>query len=504
MKYKSVALVSLPRQDLIRPPAALPVLAGVCEHAHVDYSIWDFNLWLKKNCDLSVWESIDANWMKIDSLQNCNQPWFTTFRQLLKQYVTALLDTAPDLICISVFTNWSAHCAWEFIHAVRSTSSVDIVIGGTGITTVFPDTQLQPMCDILLQQQLIDFYIHGEGEINFLNLLRGSTEHNGINNTDSLQIDSLDSLPLPSYKKINANEYFYLGEPSLMINGSRGCVRACSYCDVAHYWPSFRYRNGVSLADEIYYIWKQTGVKSFEFSDSLINGSIKQFRNLNARLIELRQQDSNFDICYKGQFICRDSNSFKEQDYRDMAAAGCDYLYVGVETFSESVRMSMNKKFDNCALDFHLAMTAKYGIPNVLLMIVGYPTETQRDHTLNLQGLVKYQKYAKAGIIKMITFGFTTGVLEHTPLYFQQHELGIVPEFEDFKSTTNWVSLQNPTLTFKERVRRWVELTEVADQLGYRQPRIYPIVERLVQVLDITSNKKTAIPIKNLSNNTHI
>jgi len=500
MKYKSVSLVSLPRQDLIRPPAALPVLAGVCEHAQVDYTIWDFNLWLKKNCDQDVWESIDANWMKIDGLQNCDQHWFTVFRQLLDQYVTILLDTSPDLICISVFTNWSAHCAWEFIHAVRSKSSVEIVIGGTGITTVFPHTQSEPMCDMLLDQKLIDFYIYGEGEINFLNLLNGSTEHKGINNTNSLQIELLDSLPPPSYKKINANDYMHLGEPSLMINGSRGCVRACSYCNVAHYWPSFRYRSGASLADEIYQTWKQTGVKNFEFSDSLINGSIKQFRNLNARLIELRHQDANFDISYKGQFICRDSNSFKEKDYQDMADAGCDYLYVGVETFSESVRLSMDKKFDNRALDFHLAMTAKYGIPNVLLMIVGYPTETQHDHQLNLQGLVKYQKYSKAGIIKLITFGLTTNVLEHTPLYFQQDELGIVPEFEDFKSTTNWVSLNNPTLTFKERVKRWIELTETADQLGYRQPRIYPIVERLVQVLDITSNKKSVIPIKNTSN----
>lgn len=493
MTYRNVALVTLPRQDVIRPPAALSVLAGVCEHVGVEYSIWDFNLWLKKCCDSAAWDAIDANWTKIDSRQATDQEWFDTFRSLLDQYTDRILAANVDMICISVFTNWSAHCAWEMIHNIRSKSNVKILIGGTGVTAKFPAGTLEPMCEVLLKKQLIDFYIYGEGELNFSRLLNGDTNHPGINNLELVQINDLNAMPSPSYKKIKPQEYFFLGEPSLSINGSRGCVRACTYCDVAHYWPSFRFKDGEILANELYHAWKETGVKSFEFSDSLINGSIKEFRKLNRQLLHLRQQDPDFDIRYKGQFICRDARQFKEQDYKDMADAGCDYLYVGVETFSESVRMSMDKKFDNHALDFHLAMTAKYGIPNVFLMIVGYPTETQHDHELNLQGLAKYQHYALAGIIEMITFGFTTAILDHTPLFDLKQEMEIVPEFDEFANESNWISLKNPGLTFRERVRRWIELTETADSLGYQQPRINAITGRLEQILKITKNKKIRI-----------
>lgn len=496
MTYRNVALVTLPKQDLIRPPAALSVLAGVCEYANVEYSIWDFNLWLKKHCHDSVWDSIDSNWSKIDSMQATDQPWFQTFKTLLDQYTDQIINSGADMICISVFTLWSAHCAWEMIHSIRSKSQIKILVGGTGITARFPNGSTEPLCETLLKQNLIDFYILGEGEINFLNLLQGTTNLPGINNLELVQIEDLNSLPKSSYKKIKPQDYYFLGEPSLSINGSRGCVRSCTYCDVAHYWPSFRFKDGILLANEIYDAWKETGVKSFEFSDSLINGSIREFRKLNKQLLKLRDQDPNFDIRYKGQFICRDANQFKEQDYMEMAQAGCDYLYVGVETFSESVRISMDKKFGNAALDFHLLMSAKYGIPNVFLMIVGYPTETKHDHELNLQGLKKYQHYALAGVIEMITFGFTTSILNHTPLFYQKDQMEIVPEFENFVSESNWISLKNPDLTFTERVRRWIELTEAADQLGYQQPRINAITDRLEQILKLTKNKSKKIKIE--------
>lgn len=495
MMYNTVALVSLPRQDLLRPPAALPVLAAVCENVGVDYSIWDFNLWLKKNCDPYSWEAIDSNWIKIDSFKDIDQDWFQKFRQLLDTWCVQLINSKPDLVAISIFTDWSAHCAYEMICAIKARVNVPIVIGGTGIGAKLPIFPSQSLCDVLLSSGLVQYYIYGEGEINFQRLLQNDLNWPGINNQNQIQIQDLNTLPMPSYNKIDPNDYFYMDRPTVMINGSRGCVRACTYCDVAHYWPQYRFKDGNRLADELFSVWKKTGVRDFEFSDSLINGSVREFRKLNRRLIELKQSYPKFDPDYKGQFICRASDQFKEQDYADMAQAGCTQLYVGVESFSDTVRFSMDKKFDNNALDWHLTMTAKYGIPNVFLMIVGYPTETDSDHQINVNGLYQYQRYALAGVISMITFGFTTAILNHTPLHDQRSELMIVDEFDDFESYSNWVSLRNPKLTYRERVRRWIELTETADALGYKQPRIDSIVARLEQILAMTKNKPKIIGI---------
>lgn len=503
IKYQQVALVSIPKQDLIRPPAALPILAAICEDVGCDYSVYDLNLWLYRNMDRRTWHEVNDNWMKIDSVADTDQLFFKSFQEWLDKFVSNMLMSKPDLVAISVFTHWSSHCACELVSAIKKQdANVKIVIGGSGINGVVEKiTGNMMISDWLLQQGLLDYYIHGEGELLFKNLLLGQDSGPGLNNHSFTQIDNLDQFTYPSYNKIDPSVYEYIASPSVMINGSRGCVRHCTYCDVSRYWPKFRYKSGNIIAEEIYHTWQQTGIVSYEFSDSLINGSIKEFRKMNQRLVELKQQNKDFQIEYKGQFICRSPKQFKETDYHLMSEAGCNYLYVGVETFSESVRYDMDKKFDNLALDFHLRMCARYGIPNVFLMIVGYPTETQEDHKKNLQGLKQYQVYAQSGVIEMITFGFTTSIIKDTPLYMLQESLGIVPEFEHLKNNndynSNWISLKNADLTFNERVKRWVELTELANELGYQQSRINAIVKRLEQqMLQIGNQRKQIIPIK--------
>jgi radical SAM superfamily enzyme YgiQ (UPF0313 family) len=189
----------------------------------------------------------------------------------------------------------------------------------------------------------------------------------------------------------------------------------------------------------------------------------------------------------------------KEQDYKIMKQAGVDYLYVGVESFSDKVRYDMLKKFTNDDLEFHLKMCGKYGIKNAFLMIVGYPTETITDHQQNLEKLKKYQKYAQAGIISMITFGHTTAIIEDTPLYHMQDQLSIVPEYdfdEGVSYTQNWISLDNPGLTLTERIGRWVELVSLAAELGYRMPRITQDLTRFINLLSQVKNKKIVYNIK--------
>jgi radical SAM superfamily enzyme YgiQ (UPF0313 family) len=185
----------------------------------------------------------------------------------------------------------------------------------------------------------------------------------------------------------------------------------------------------------------------------------------------------------------------KEDDYKTAKEAGCDYIYVGVETFSDKVRHDMKKKFNNIDLDYHLDMCGKYNIANSFLMFVGYPTETLADHKENLKYLLKYQKYAQAGVITLITFGYTASILKGTPLDIMREQMNIVDEYEGFSYEANWVSMDNPTLTLKERIRRWVELVELSQDLNYLQPRVKMLISRYQQMLDAIKNKRSFIPI---------
>jgi radical SAM superfamily enzyme YgiQ (UPF0313 family) len=500
--YKKIVIVSLPKQDLVRPPGALSILARACEDVGCDYEIRDFNLWLYKNTDRHVWHQINDNWDSVDPLDARGKDFYKIFNAQLEKFVSTIMLDQPDLIAISVFADNGSSCAVELINQLNqqpNRGSFDIAIGGTGIRARLPKYDYQELCGALLSDKSIDYYLFGEGEITFRKLLQKQTVYAGINNFDIDQIEDLDQFGLPSYSKINPMEYDYLVYPEVIVTGSRGCVRKCTYCDVAKYWPKFRYRSGRRIADELYYHYKNTGVSHFEFSDSLINGSLKQFREMNLAIIEYQKQDPNFRISYKGQYICRDFKQLKEHDYANMKAAGCDYIYVGVESFSDSVRHDMDKKFNNVDLDQHLIMCGKYGIANSFLMLVGYPTETQEDHETNLATLRKYQHYAQAGVIEMIVFGYTAGILEDTPLFHQQEQLSVVPEYDASLGlgSANWVSLDNPTLTLRERIRRWIELTELAIELGYRMPRSTHYIQRFINMMERVS-VKPAIRIETL------
>jgi radical SAM superfamily enzyme YgiQ (UPF0313 family) len=485
--YKNVSLVAVPKQDLIRPPAAIPILAASCEQLGIEYNINDFNLWLYRNVSIETWNSINDNWESVNPFANRNQPYYQVFQEKLNEFVKIILSQHSDLIAISVFSDISAHCAVELITEINQhvdRNRVHIVIGGSGIRAMIFDSQ--ELCQYLLRVGLIDYFIFGEGEIAFNKLLLKDYQYPGINNFNAVQIDDLNQFPFPSYKKINPADYNYVESPEIMITGSRGCVRKCTYCDVARYWPKFRYRDGQCIADELYYYYKTYDLTNFEFSDSLINGSLKQFRAMNRALIQYQKIDPTFKISFKGQYICRAADQVKEQDYAEMKQAGCDYLYVGVESFSNQVRHDMDKKFNNSDLDFHLQMTGKYGIKNSFLMIVGYPTETPNDHAQNLETLRKYQHYAQADVISMIVFGYTANILADTPLFHMQDQLNIVPEYDSNNgfNTFNWISLNNPSLNLVERIRRWTELIELADQLGYSMPRNQHYILRFIDVME--------------------
>jgi radical SAM superfamily enzyme YgiQ (UPF0313 family) len=493
--HKQVALIALPKQDLIRPPAALPILAAACEELDVEYEANDLNLWLYRNIPLDTWNLINDNWETVDPFESYNENYYQVFLTKLKEFVDHVLRPQPDLIAISVFSLVSVHCAYELIVELNrreSRSKFKITIGGSGIRTSLSKLDNEEFCTGMINRGLINCYIFGEGEVAFPLVVQENYNYPGINNFEAVQLDDLNNFPFPSYTKIKPTDYEYVQNPEIMLTGSRGCVRKCTYCDVARYWPKFRYRDGEKIADELYYYYKNYGLKNFEFSDSLINGSLKQFDKMNQVLIQYQEQDPDFKISYKGQYICRPKGVMSEQHYRNMKQAGCDYVYVGVESFSDHVRYDMDKKFKNDDLEFHLKMCGRYGIKNGFLMIVGYPTETLEDHKKNLEMLRKYQPYAQAGVIALITFGYTTSILDDTPLFHLQDQLNIIPDYEEVEGfdRANWVSLDNPSLTLTERIRRWVELTELASELGYTMPRYRHYVVRFLKILEKIKGKK--------------
>jgi hypothetical protein len=469
---KKVLIVSIPAQDITRPPGILSILAGCCESINVEYSILDLNLYMYKQFDNDIIDQLTTDFQNNNFRSNEIENYY---KKVCEHMVQKIKSESPTHIAISVFTYASILAANKLLKYIKE-SGVDkdfkIIIGGLGVSDSVPDiTGLIPFGKYCLDNTLIDYCIYGDGDISFVKLLQGDTDYPGINQQNQKQILDLDSVPVPSYNQINPREYFFTNEPELLVTGSRGCVRSCTFCDVGHYWEKYVYKSGDNMANELFNIWKTTGVQKFDFSDSLINGSIKTFRQMNKRLIELRSQHPTFKPVYKGQFICRPKNQLKEQDYIEMMQAGAETLVTGIESFSNSVRDHMAKKFDNDSIDWHFEMCAKYGIKNVLLLLAGYITETADDHQIQLDYLKKYQVYGLSRTIYAININIGgLSIAPGMPLMDMVDELGITFHLGTTVQSTSstWRSLSNPSLTSKERLRRAIELVHTSYQLGYK------------------------------------
>jgi hypothetical protein len=171
-----------------------------------------------------------------------------------------------------------------------------------------------------------------------------------------------------------------------------------------------------------------------------------------------------------------------------MHLAGCNMLITGIESFSQNVRNHMRKKFNNSDIDYHFEQCARWGIPNILLMIVGYPTETEQDHLDNINAIKRYKPYVDMGTIFMVRWGLTMHLYEHTPIMSMLKELDInISNDIKFDSVYSWTSGNNPTNTLQERIRRRLEIHELCVELGYPMPRV---LEELLVLVNLAEKSR--------------
>ena len=98
-------------------------------------------------------------------------------------------------------------------------------------------------------------------------------------------------------------------------------------------------------------------------------------------------------------------------------------------------------------------------------MLVGYPTETEEDFQLTMKMFERYKPYLDNGTIEEVNLGLTLNLLKNTPLYDNKDKYNIVQANEHIN---DWVCIDNPTLTYKERLKRRIILQAHCESLGYK------------------------------------
>ena len=360
----------------------------------------------------------------------------------------------PKWICLSLFCNTAKKFNFIVCKKLRKyCPQSKIVIGGNAVFT--DKDSPRPYGKILTKAKVIDYYIVGDGEEPLYNLLTGSDQ--GVNQDEFQVLDDLSKQPYSNYDNYNWSLY---ETKRLPMYASRGCVRRCTFCDVYKLWKKFKIKTAEDVFAEMLYQIEQTGITDFYFRDSLINGSITEFRKL-MKLMADYNQTSKKKITWTSFFIFRPQHQMPEEDWKLTADSGAQLLIVGIESLVDSIRFHMRKKFTNADIDYGLQMAKKYGVGLELLIIVGYVNETEEDFQKALQWLRDHEEYAKMPI-KQLTIGGTLTITDLTDLY---------KEAEGFDITIGdkiylWEN-KKINLTYEIREARKAEMLNLAHELGY-------------------------------------
>lgn len=433
-----VLIVNTPSTFSNSAPAAPATLIGMLKSQGYTGEFYDFNAYTKNDEDIKN--------LSINNIVGNKDRLHAIFTE----HVDKMLARKPKYIGISVFTYQCVNTAKLLcLHIKLRGGNIQIITGGPGLNQGGING---PNLGITWKSLgLIDYFVNGDGEWALIDILS-----KGKQQADSEKIIDLDQFPYPVYDSYDWSLY----NQNVPITGSRGCVRRCTFCDIHTHWPKFIWRSGESLAQEMIEQSSRTGINNFIFTDSLINGSMKAYRDLITRMTEHNSKRVN-PITWQGQFIFRPSNQMTAEDWRLSASAGLVGIDIGIESLSESIRDHMQKKFSNDDIRFGLKYMQKYNIQGSFLMIAGYVTDTEETVQETLDMFTELRPYAN-NTIRKVAIGTTLAILPDTPLEHMASELGITLA----KQENAWIG----KTTLEKRLEWRYKIITHCNSLGYYIP----------------------------------
>ena len=460
---KRVALLIAPRiqDDFGYTPAGASLVKAAIVKAGHECKIFDLNAELEKNFVNNREDLVPLdNWFLNHNFYS--PKIYSKVVTLAEHWVDQVLQYQPTHVGISVFSYNSQRSTILLATLLKAKKpDMPIFMGGAGLNT---DNNFGPYC---MEQKIMDCWIRGEGELSVPAYLRGDMTHPGLNGIPPKQIDNIDDLDFPDYSDYELATYTTKkGLVALPITGSRGCVRACTFCDIASMWPKYKFRSGKSIAKEIKTQVAKYNAKAFRFTDSLINGSMKAFREMTYELSDFRMSmPSDNRFTWDSHFIVRPERQMPPEDFVKMANSGAGTVLIGVESGSPAVREHMKKGYKDEDLHYSLNQLFKNNIKVRFLMIIGYPTETKEDFQMTLDFFDRYAEFGRQGLVEEINLGLTLNLLPNTPLFDNAEKYGL----ESTKQHINdWVCSDNPTLDYKERLKRRIIAQRYVEKLGYK------------------------------------
>jgi len=493
MQNYHAVFIFLPFCKIDAMPMAPALLKAICDNNGLTTTTIDLNIETQLAYKDTLYKTeIERYLMNFSEMSIEAYQWYHKY---LEDTAKRLVEMQAKWLGFSLLSYQSLCFAHDLCYYVKKLNpKQNIVLGGPGIST--NDNTNKPyrnnkmMSDVMLETGMCDTVVINESENLLIDIIRNNAKGK-LNSGRQLTQDELNELPTPSYIDYKVDLYaesskiFHLTKQATAatITGSKGCVRKCTFCDVFTFEPKFVFKNGEKIADEMIEIYEKQGITNFMMSDSLINGSMKAFRQMNQSLAKRLPKT----LSYYGEYIARPKGQTTPEDYNLMKEAGCKHVIVGVESGSEAVRMHMGKKFTNDDLTIMIESLQNVGITQEWNLMTGYLTETRKDFEETL-ALVERYRHSEFPNIIVNPVGILH-LLPGSPLY-DSHARQLDVEWEDVKEGVGmaydyWKTSSNPDNTFYNRVSWWTELLELSNKYklmtDYRYTSKKALAQRMLQ-----------------------
>jgi len=484
-----LVVCSLPVLSIDRVPGAPALLIAAAQSAGYSAIALDLSInFFNKQCSADV-----AKFYKLGSIFIPNEDCCPEAQDSLSSWISDSIGLLkfynPKFIGLSVFSFYQHRATRYLAIAIRKElPDTKIIIGGYGcnisansllIDGIKKTDSIQSFYRFMQSKNLTDYVVLDNALDRLIEILDDNSSKEKERSLYSINesIVTFDT-PIPDYKDYNLNQYLWNNYKSLPVTGSYGCVRACTFCDVPGQFGRFKYRTGKDIANEIIFLHEKHGIKLFEFTDSLVNGSFKAFLEW-LEILANYNEDKNEDekIRWFGQYICRPQKNTPKQIYDLMRRSGVQNLSIGVESGSNEVLASMQKKMT--VEDFYdeLEQFAKHKIEINVLMLSSFYNETWDRFLESLKLIVYCQKYVILGVISKISVGTPLFINDKMHLGKAADELNIVL---DQHNILNWKIKDDPTFDIVERSRRRLITQVLLDKL--KIPLSYINIDNMYQI----------------------
>lgn len=295
-----------------------------------------------------------------------------------------LIEFSPDVAGISLrnidpLGNKASSLIPPFVAAVRIVASIcpktRIITGGTGFS-LFPERLMRDLPEI-------SYGIIGEAEESFPALLssldnppslKGLCRRKGDKVTvtppsceyDMSQYESPDRTLLDPAQYLDINTYV----PAIGIETKRGCPYNCAYCVYPKLQgKKLRCRLPHSVVDEMEFLHKEYGIRSFHFTDPVVNIPGGHLEDICGEILRRKLR-----ICWDG--FMRE-NQLTEKNVSLYEKSGCECFSFSPDGYCREALDMLGKEMEEKDILNAARLVSKTDVITVYHFMVNIPGETK-------------------------------------------------------------------------------------------------------------------------------